>query len=128
MKESRSDIAKGYLDGAKKKLARAKSLVIDGYFDDAARNAYYSMFHAGKALLSLKDSEPKTHSGTINELQRLYVQEGELPQELISSMTRDLQVRIRSDYEVGIDTTKDISEEIIADAEGLIRAAMEKLQ
>ncbi|MBN2517245.1 MAG: HEPN domain-containing protein [Candidatus Altiarchaeota archaeon] len=123
MKQSKSEIAKSYFEEAKKKFKNAKSLLEDCYYDDAARNAYYSMFHAAKALLALKDVEPKTHHGVISELQRLYVNTKELDQPYASSLARDLQVRIRSDYGVLVDTTKEMAEESVKDAKAFIEAA-----
>jgi uncharacterized protein (UPF0332 family) len=119
----KGSIYKPHLQEARSKLKNAQSLLADSYFDDAARNAYYSMFHAAKALLAVKGVEPKTHHGVISELQRLYVNTGELGQEFASSLARDLQVRIRSDYDVMVDMTKEIAEESVSDAEAFVKEA-----
>jgi uncharacterized protein (UPF0332 family) len=41
-----------------------EDLLDDEYFEESARTSYYSMYHAAKALLVLRDSRPKTHRGS----------------------------------------------------------------
>ena len=123
MKASGSDIARPYLEEAAKKLEKAKRLLEDRYYDESARCAYYAMHHAAKALLALKGEEPRTHHGVISELQRLYVKTGEMGQSFASSLARDLQVRIRVDYEVMVAVTKEMAEDIVNDAKGFIKEA-----
>jgi hypothetical protein len=126
MSQLRSN-SEAYLSEASKKLANSIKLLEDSYYDDAARNAYYAMFHAGKALLSLKGIEPKTHHGVISELQGVYVNEGKLKQNLVSALTRDLQVRIRCDYEVMVDVTKEMAEESVKDAREFLKESKDIL-
>ena len=123
MKESKSEIAEAYLNEAVKKLEKSKKLLDDHYTDEAARAAYYSMYHAAKALLALENIEPKTHHGVISELQRLYVKTGKLDQSFASAMARDLQVRIRADYEIMVEVTKEMAEESVIDAKNLLNEA-----
>ncbi len=121
MKQSKSEICATYLEESDKKLRIADSLLQDGYFDDDARNAYYSMYHASKALLALKEVEPKTHHGVISEVQRLYVRTGELEQEYAASLARDLQIRIRTDYEAVVDITKEMAKDSVNDAKEFLK-------
>ncbi len=121
MKQSNSEATASHLGEAEKKLGRAVNLLNDSYFDDAARNAHYSMYHASKALLTLKGVEPKTHHGVISEIQRLYVKPGELEQEYAASLARDLQVRIRTDYETMVEVTKEMAKESVNDAKEFLK-------
>ena len=109
-------MADAYLEEAKRKLERAKRLYGDGYYDEAAHDGYYAMYHAAKSLLALKETQPKTHRGVISEIQELYVKSDLLSQDLASSLSRGLQVRIQSDYDTMIEISNEVAREIIDDA------------
>ncbi len=51
------------IEKAEHKLNSATILFERGIYDDAISRAYYSMFYAAKALLSLKEEYPRTHRG-----------------------------------------------------------------
>ncbi len=109
-------LIESHLNEAKRKLKRAEKLYSDSYYDEAAHDGYYSMYHAGKALLALKDTEPKTHRGVILELQRLYVKSDLLAQDLVSALSRNLQVRIQTDYDTMVEISEDLAKDVIDDA------------
>lgn len=46
--------------------------------NDAISEAYYSMFHAASAILSLKDSYPRNHKGLISEFGLQFVASGSI--------------------------------------------------
>ena len=56
------------IDAARERLDAAKLLFEDGKLVDAVNRAYYSVFHAGKALLHSIGRDAKTHSGLISEV------------------------------------------------------------
>ncbi len=109
-------LADAHLEEARRKLGRAKRLYGDGYYDEGAHDGYYSMYHAAKSLLALKETQPKTHRGVISEIQELYVKSNLLSQDLASSLSRGLQVRIQSDYDTMIEISNEVAKEIIDDA------------
>ncbi|ODS42338.1 MAG: hypothetical protein MSIBF_03145 [Candidatus Altiarchaeales archaeon IMC4] len=74
------------------------------------------VFHAAKALLALKKVQTRTHRGTISEIQRLYVESGIIAQDLVSALSRDLQIRIQTDYDVMIEISEDLADDVINDA------------
>ncbi len=115
-----------HLNEAKRKLERAERLYDDGYYDEAAHDGYYSMYHAAKALLALKESQPKTHRGVISEIQRLYVKSKILSQDLASALSRDLQIRIQTDYDTMIEISKELAKDVIEDAKNFL-SAVEKI-
>ncbi len=121
MKESHSvdydKLVTSHLAEAKRKFKRAKDLYEDGYYDEAAHDGYYSMFHAAKALLALKKVQTKTHRRVISEIQRLYVKSDIIAQDLASALSRDLQIRIQTDYDVMIEISEDLATDVINDAE-----------
>ncbi len=55
-----------YLERAYESLESAKILFENGKFNASISQAYYSMFYASKALLSLKKIYPKTHRGDVS--------------------------------------------------------------
>ncbi len=110
-------LVKAHISEAKRKFKRAKDLYDDSYYDEAAHNGYYSMFHAAKALLALKKVHARTHRGVISEIQRLYVKSDIMAQDLVSALSRDLQIRIRTDYDVMIEVSDDLANDVIVDAE-----------
>ncbi len=109
-------LANAHLKEAKRKLERAEKLYNDDYYDEAAHDAYYSMYHAAKVLLALKESQPKTHRGVISEIQNLYVKSRLLGQDLASSLSRGLQIRVQSDYDTMIEISNEVAKEVIDDA------------
>lgn len=119
-------LADAHLKEAKRKLERAEKLYGDSYYDEAAHNGYYSMYHAAKSLLALKKVQPKTHRGVILEIQRLYVKSKLLGQDLASSLSRGLQVRIQSDYDMMIGISNEVAKEVIDDAK-IFLSEVEKL-
>ena len=55
------------LEVAKTRLKAAKLLFEKGMLEDAINRAYYSFFHAAKAMLNVLGYDAKTHSGLISE-------------------------------------------------------------
>jgi len=49
-------------------LEEAKNLFSSGYYRGSVSRAYYSMYHAAKALLLTKNISPKTHAGVLRML------------------------------------------------------------
>lgn len=101
---------------AEEKLDAARYLLNGEKYDSAVSSAYYASFHAAKALLLEKESQPKTHQGISSELGKLY------REELGSEMTRNFsQIQTRRE-EADYSTNKSFDE---ADAEDSIRKSEE---
>ena len=66
----------GYLKNEEYRLNAVKYLYNGGYYDDALSRAYYSMFYAAKALLSVKEIYPKAHKGVISKFGLEFVKKG----------------------------------------------------
>ena len=66
----------GYLKNEEYRLNAVKYLFNGGYYDDAVSRAYYSMFYAAKALLSVKEIYPKAHKGVISKFGLEFVKKG----------------------------------------------------
>ncbi len=61
---------------ARERLETAELLLDNDRLADAAGRAYYSMFHAAKALLKIYGREPKPHEGLISEFGLVFVKTG----------------------------------------------------
>ncbi len=112
-----SEEAENQIKEAEKKLERARDLLDDGYFEESARTSYYSMYHGAKAMLVLRDSRPKTHRGVIRELYTKYVKDEEFDEGIAGLLARDLQIRLRIDYEVMVDIGAETAKIALIDAE-----------
>lgn len=60
--------ANKYIEKAYEALDAAKILFEKEKFNSAVSQAYYSMFYAAKALLSIKQVYPRTHKGVVSNL------------------------------------------------------------
>jgi uncharacterized protein (UPF0332 family) len=69
-------------------LKAASNLCDDGDYDFASSRAYYGVFYAMEALLILRGKTPATHSGTISEFSKEYVQTGTFPSETGRNISR----------------------------------------
>lgn len=110
---------------AENRLSAARLLADNGNNLDAANRVYYAVFHAAKALLHKKDSNPKTHEGTASELGKLY--RDELGKDMTRFFSQAQSKREAADYG---ETSKISGEEIRKDinqAENFISKARKVL-
>jgi uncharacterized protein (UPF0332 family) len=73
---SRHESIKLKLAKAKKLLAEVNVLMSHQFYATAINRAYYSCFHATKALLLTQGLIPKTHSGVVSMLHEHFVKKG----------------------------------------------------
>lgn len=113
-----------YLDDVKilvknsdEKLLAAKTLFENGFYGDAVSRAYYAMFFVTKALLSKKDSYPRTHRCLISQFGLLFVKKGEFKKELFDMLTRAQEDREEADYGLFLELDKEEALIIIKGAE-----------
>jgi hypothetical protein len=110
---------------AENRLSAARLLADNGNNLDAANRVYYAVFHAAKALLHKKGSNPKTHEGTASELGKLY--RDELGKDMTRFFSQAQSKREAADYG---ETSKISGEEIRKDinqAENFISKARKVL-
>lgn len=77
--------------------------------------AYYSMFHAGKALVLKKGYREKSHYCLLVALKHFYVKQGTLSSETIDNL--ELCLRLRHDADYGLMYDKESAETAIRYAE-----------
>lgn len=74
--KSRAALAGVRLERAEELLEEAKKLLEDGHYKSANNRAYYSFEKSVKALLALKETDAKTHSGVLHLFNSEYVHGG----------------------------------------------------
>jgi len=109
-----------YLERAYESLESAKILFENGKYNASISQAYYSMFYASKALLSLKKIYPKTHKGVVSEFGLKFVNEGFIEEIYGKILAKGMQLRERADYDVYYKASREEAEEIINEAEKFV--------
>ena len=67
------------LDQAKENLEEAEVLFDNGKYKGASNRAYYSIFHAVKAVLALEQTDFKKHSSVIAYFNKEYISKNIFP-------------------------------------------------
>lgn len=73
MNEPMRELSKYRLEKAKLELEATNVLIEDELYNQALNRAYYSIFHAMRAVLALDMFDSKKHSGVIAEFNKRYV-------------------------------------------------------
>ena len=110
----------GYLKNAEYRLNAAKYLYNGGYYDDAVSRAYYSMFYAAKALLSVKEIYPKAHKGVISKFGLEFVKKGLIEDTYGRALNHAKDRREVAEYDVEKKISKNETALIIEDAENFL--------
>ncbi|MGC9345713.1 MAG: HEPN domain-containing protein [Candidatus Bathyarchaeales archaeon] len=113
------------LDVAKRRLKAAKLLFEKGMIDDAVNRAYYSFFHAAKAMLNVLGLDAKTHSGLISEFGLRIIKTNLLDKKFGQYFRRAYEMRESSDYEIGVIFGEDEVQTLIKNAEEFLKKAQE---
>ena len=92
-------------------LSRSKESMRDKDYKWASVQAYYSMFHAAKALVLKKGYREKSHSCLIVAIKELYVKDGTMNDELADTL--ELCMHLRHDADYGLIYDKESAETAI---------------
>ena len=106
-----------HIKEAENKLAAAKSLFENGFYKDSVSRAYYSMYHAARALLLIKGISPKTHGGVIAKFGLEFVKKDLIEKYYSKALAKGKDVREIADYDVIVEITEEEVESVIEDAE-----------
>ena len=109
-----------YMERAYEALESAKILLENEKYNASVSQAYYAMFYAAKALLSVKDRHPKTHRGVVAELGLEFINKGFVEEVYGKMIAKSLQLRERVDYDVYYKATREEAESIVRDAERFV--------
>lgn len=100
-------LAKYRLEQAKENLEEAEALFDINKFKGANNRAYYSIFHAIKAILALEQTDFKKHSSVIAYFNKEYISKNIFPRELGKRVNEARFYREKSDYVDFYIVTKD---------------------
>jgi len=89
---------RGLLLKGRQKLGAAKTLLAQGYPEDAASRAYYVMFYVAEAFLDGEGLTFSSHSAVTGEFGRLFAKTGRVPSEYHRFMLEAQQDRQGGDY------------------------------
>jgi len=92
-------------------LSRSKESMRDEDYKWASVQAYYSMFHAAKALVLKKGYREKSHYCLIIAIRELYVKDGTMNDELADTL--ELCMHLRHDADYGLIYDKESAETAI---------------
>ena len=105
------------LEHADECISAAKSLLESENYKSAANRAYYTVFHAMRAVLAFDKIDMKHHSGIIAEFRRLYIKTGIFDAELSKIISVLSDSRTDSDYDDFFIVSKEEVAEQIKNAE-----------
>ena len=104
------------LEEAEKRIEASKILLNEGFFKDAVSRAYYSMYYASKALLSMKGIQTKTHRGLRSKIGELAIK-GVIEREYGKDLIKAEDKREIADYGMYKEFSTEEVRELIEDAE-----------
>ena len=110
-------LSKVRLEHADECISAAKSLLESENYKSAANRAYYTVFHAMRAVLAFDKIDMKHHSDIIAEFRRLYIKTGIFDAELSKTISILSDSRNDSDYDDFYIVSKEEVTEQIKDAE-----------
>lgn len=87
------------LQHARECLSDAKTLFEKNSYKSAANRAYYTVFHAMRAVLALDGIDMKHHSGVIAEFRRRYIKTSVFPDTMSDMISALSNIRTDSDYD-----------------------------
>ena len=122
------DLAKGRLQQARDDLKSAQLNFSAGLLKAANNRAYYAIFHAVAAVLSLENVAFKRHKDTIAYFNNNYVRTEVFPRKIGRMISEAQEIRHASDYDVFYIAVKSDTEEQIAAAEEIIHLVEEYLE
>lgn len=91
-------LSKYRLEQAKENLEEAETLFHVNKFKGASNRAYYSIFHAIKAILALEQTDFKKHSSVIAYFNKEYISKGIFSRDLGKRISTARFFREKSDY------------------------------
>ncbi len=118
MLRSKEEIAR-----AVEEMHAASVLQKEGLYFKSVSSAYYSIYHAAKALLLIKGVDPKSHEGVERMFSLYYVKTKEFDLSAGKAIGRLMKMREEADYYPEVPFTLEESQEAINSASGFIDKA-----
>jgi len=111
------EMIKGQMEKSEAKLKAAKSLLKDGFYDDAISRAYYSIFHATSAVLLSEGINVETHSALKTIFGLWFIKPGKIERKFGRILSRLKDERENGDYDIFTDFNLQDAQEAIDQAE-----------
>lgn len=115
--------AREEINRAAEEAEAAKLLRDKGFYFKSVSSAYYSIYHAAKALLLLKGIDPKTHEGVERMFSLYYIKTKEFDLSAGKAVGRLMKMRQEADYFPEIPFTEEEASEAIGLADGFVDKA-----
>ena len=122
------DYAKYRIERAREDLEAAHLLFNAGNYRIANNRAYYTIFHAMRAVLVFDNFDSSKHSGVIAEFRRRYIKEGIFPVKLSKMIGSAFTIRNASDYDDMFLASKSDTEEQIENADYIFKLLSKYIQ
>ncbi|MBQ3509667.1 MAG: HEPN domain-containing protein [Peptococcaceae bacterium] len=121
VKNLKSEYARYRLEKAKEEYEAALVLLENEHYRAANNRAYYSVFHAMRAVLVFDGYDSKKHSGIISEFRKKYIKSGIFPESLSNIIGNASEIRNASDYDDMFIASKSETVEQIENAKVFLR-------
>ncbi len=121
------DLSKYRLEKAEAVLETAKRLLNDEDYASANNRAYYSIFHAMRAVIALDGEDYKKHSAVIARFSEKYLKTNKLPREFGKLVSNASRIRNRSDYQDFYICSIDDTRALVAGAEEFLASVTDYL-
>ena len=93
------DLSKYRLERAKQDLKDAQKTLELEMYSVAANRSYYAIFHAARAVLALKMTDYKKHSGVIIGFRKDFIKTGIFDKKMSAIIKNAFDLRSETDYE-----------------------------
>lgn len=128
MEERIRELAKYRFETSIENLEDARLMYENGRYKNALNRAYYSIFHAIRAVNALKGFDSSKHSGVIAYFNQNYVKEGIFSKDLSKIITQASNNREKADYLDFYVASSEEAKKQIARAEEFSKVIWEYLQ
>ena len=105
-----------YIKNARQMLEVAAHNLADGFYGSAINRAYYAIFYAANALLTIQGLSRSKHSGVIATFRQHFVKPGFIEVEFSRIYGRVMDNRHVSDYEIQVPVEAEAAERDLRDA------------
>jgi uncharacterized protein (UPF0332 family) len=113
---------------SEQRLAAARYLLEEGFYEDSANRAYYSMFFAATALLLTRGITIRTHRGLIATFGSEFIQTGFIDPEFGKALRIAEELREEVDYSILRVLLIEEVQAVINDAERFLEKTKEKIR
>lgn len=121
MEPTAEELIKSQIAKSHEKLEAAKSLLKEGFYDDAISRAYYSMFHAASAALLSEGITVGTHSALKTMFGLRFVVAGKIDKKFGRWLNEIKDERENGDYDIFTSFEDDDAKKAITEVEEFLK-------